>query len=294
MEGEPRSSMRRVYCRTVSLHRHIAVLRSFASLIVLSVAISVVAAIGTTLLLPRVYEARAVVAVGQPLGTEALDYNDLLASQVLARTYARLVQTGPLLSSVISHYDLQMDPEALAKQVSTDVQTNDTLIAILVRDADPVAAARTANAIAQELVSRAPQTSAVNMSALIKEIASLDGTIKAITTQIQGLTAVGTPTADQLAQLDSLSRLLDTLIANRATLKGQLPTHSPSNLAVVDPATAPASPAGVGRTAIVLIAAVTALIVALALAYSITAWRAEGTAEAQASGATGVRVMSKL
>ena len=77
-------------CAAVSLRQHFAVFRSFAWLIVLSVATAVTASIALTAIVPRLYEARATLSVGQSLGSEAIDYDDLLASQALGRTYARL------------------------------------------------------------------------------------------------------------------------------------------------------------------------------------------------------------
>ena len=106
-----------LYCAAVSLRQHFAVFRSFAWLIVLSVATAVTASIALTAIVPRLYEARATLSVGQSLGSEAIDYDDLLASQALGRTYARLATTQPLLSAVIERTGFEVSTSDLAKKV---------------------------------------------------------------------------------------------------------------------------------------------------------------------------------
>jgi capsular polysaccharide biosynthesis protein len=259
----------------MSFRQHVAILRSFAWLIVLSLAVAIAASLLITAITPRSYEARATLSVGQPLSSESVDYNDLLASQLLARTYARLVSTGPLLDAAAASVDLRESVASLRNRVRTEVQAQDTLIDIVVRDAQADQAARIANALAAELLARTPQTPSVDVQSITKQIAALDVLIAQINQQIEELSAVTAPTAAQEAELDALTRRLDAVAASRGVLEAQLPQSAPGKLTLVDPATAPNSPAGPGRSVVILLSALVALISSVALAYGISAWRTE-------------------
>ena len=124
-------------------------------------------------------------------------------------------------------------------------------------------------------MSRAPDNQNVDTETLRAQLAKLDATIATVTGQIADLSAQDVQTPATTAKLDSLDRRLEAVIASRATLESQLPLHSPSSLAIVDPAAVPDSPAGPGRAVIVIVAGAAALIVSLALAYAITSWHGE-------------------
>ena len=95
----------------MNLRRHIAIWRSAAPLMLGVVSIAVVGSILVSLVLPRSYESRATLYVGQALNEPQLDYGGLLASQILAQTYARLATTRPVLQAVIAREGLTLTPE---------------------------------------------------------------------------------------------------------------------------------------------------------------------------------------
>ena len=260
----------------MSLRQHISVLRSSAWLIVFSVVAAVGASIAVTMLTPRSFEARATLSVGQPRSSQNVDYNDLLASQLLAKTYARLVSTGPLLDAAIAHASLGMDQRTLRQRVRTEVQAQDILIDIVVRDTDAKRAALIANALAGELLARIPQPVEPDVESITGQVAALDALIADINGQIENLSAIDSPTASQEEQLDALTRRLDAVAASRGILEAQLLRRSPGTLLLIDPATQPTEPAGPGRSVVVVLSALIALISAVGLAYAISAWRAEG------------------
>jgi capsular polysaccharide biosynthesis protein len=260
----------------MSLRQHVAVLRSSALLILLSVAAAVVVSIVVTVIAPRSFEARATLSVGQPLSSQNVDYNDLLASQLLAKTYARLVSTGPLLEAAIARASLNMDEETLRNRIRTEVQAQDILIDIVVRDTDAEQAALIANALAAELLARTPQPAQPDVNSITQQISALDALIANLNGQIETLSSVDSPTEAQQAQLDVLTRRLDAVAASRGILEGQLPRSSPGTLVLIDPATVPIEPAGPGRSVVILLSALIALISSVGLAYAITAWQSEG------------------
>ena len=281
----------------MSLRQHFAILRSFALLIAASLALAVIASLLLTAIVPRSYEARATLSVGQPLSSENVDYNDLLASQLLARTYARLVSTGPILDAAAARANLSETGASLRNRVRTEVQAQDTLIDIVVRDPQADQAARIANALAAELLARTPQAPTVDDQSITAQIAALDLLIAQINKQIEALSAVPAPTTAQRVDLDALTRRLDAVAASRGVLQAQLPQSAPGKLTLVDPATAPNSPAGPGRSVVILLSALVALISSVALAYGISAWRAEPDQQ-QPRGAAdperGRQVLSRL
>lgn len=260
----------------MSLRQHISILRSFVWLIVVSVVAAVGASIVVTMIVPRSFEARATLSVGQPRSSQNVDYNDLLASQLLAKTYARLVNTGPLLDAAIARATLDMDQRTLRQRVRTEVQAQDILIDIVVRDTDGKQAALIANALAAELLARTPQPVEPDVESITGQVAALDALIADINRQIEILSSVDLPTAAQQTQLDALTRRLDAVATSRGILEGQLLRSAPGTLLLIDPATLPTEPAGPGRSVVVLLGALIALISSVGLAYAITAWRGEG------------------
>lgn len=264
----------------MSLQQHAAVLRASAWLIILSLVLAVVASLAVTVIVPPSYEARATLSVGQPLTSENIEYSDLLASQLLAKTYARLATTGPLLDATITRAKLKTDAEELRKRVRTEVQPDDTLIDLVVRDPNAGRAAEIANALAAELLGRTPQTTPRDTRSIDERIAALDALMATIEQEIESLSSVPSPTEAQVSQLDALTRRLDALAAIRGSLQSQLLQGSPGKLSLVDPAVAPNSAAGPGRIVVVLLSALVSLIVAVGLAYAISAWRAERDSDA--------------
>ena len=67
-----------------------------------SAALAAGAAYFATGLLPRVYEGRTILIVGQALTSANPDYNQLLTSQQLSQTYAEVARTRPLVARVVS------------------------------------------------------------------------------------------------------------------------------------------------------------------------------------------------
>lgn len=259
----------------MSLREHVAILRSSAWLIILSFVTAVIASLLATAIMPRSFEARATLSVGQALNSENVNFDDLLASQLLARTYSRLVTTGPLLEAAIDRAHLETSADNLRNRIRTEVQPEDTLIDIVVRDQEADQAARVANALAEELLARIPESAKSDVASINEQIAALDASIATINPQLGELLALTSPSEEQVVQLEALTRRLDALTASRGGLNAQLPASSPGKLSLVDPAIVPDSPAGPGLTVVMLLSALVALIVSVGLAYAMAAWRVD-------------------
>ena len=142
----------------MDLRRYAATLWSAAWLIALSLVLAVVIAVAVASQLPRTFESRATLYVGQSLDDPGLGYTSILASQAVAQSYAQLVTTRPVLEGAITDLGLDgtIDPDELAQRVTAEVPDQGVLLQILVRDADADQSSKLANAIAQQMLDRAP------------------------------------------------------------------------------------------------------------------------------------------
>jgi uncharacterized protein involved in exopolysaccharide biosynthesis len=251
---------------TVDFARHVAILRSSLPIMVVAVVVAVAAALGVSAQLPRVYEARAVLYVGESLSDANLGYDSILASQVLARTYAQFATTGPLLAAVVDKLDLDMRPEALGQQVSAETQPESTLLTIIGRANDPDFAALIANAVAEELQESAPAGTSGSIAAAMERIGELDREIASIEQRLVDLVAIDR-TPEQDAELLVADQELAALTRARARLAQNLPSESPNSLTLVDPAVAPDAASAPSQRVIVAAVAFAAIGLSVTAAY---------------------------
>lgn len=136
----------------MELREYLRIARRWAWLFAAGVALAGLAAFLVTTQMTRIYRAEAIVLVNQTQSPAAITYQDVLGSQQLANTYARLAVTDTNLQRAIdSAENPTITLNALRGQVSASVARNTQLITIAVRNADPMLAASLANAIADEL-----------------------------------------------------------------------------------------------------------------------------------------------
>ena len=125
----------------------------------LVVAIPLIAAMisaGVSLfILPRTYEAVTTLIVGQQpakmqQSNQMIDYNQLLANQQLAKTYAMIAKSRSLEENVINNLDLATTYDKLDKKIIVDSVDNTEVIEIKVDYNSPILAANIANDLASE------------------------------------------------------------------------------------------------------------------------------------------------
>ena len=104
----------------MDLRRQLAVLRSRSRLIIGSVLLAAIASALVSLALPKVYQSRVTLVVGQSLAAVNPDINQLLVSQKLSETYAEVARTDPVLQAVSNQLGLGVSPDNLRGRVSTD------------------------------------------------------------------------------------------------------------------------------------------------------------------------------
>lgn len=208
-----------------------------------------------TLRLPATYEVDTALLVSRSAVGSAPGYDDLLAAQLLAQTYAELASTRPILAAVTDHLKLSETPEQLADEITAQVSGLNPIVRITVRGPDPAGAARVADEIARQLI--AWRSSGPAAPGLLPE---LNRTLTTVDSEIER--AQAEVKSNLRVALDRLASLL----ATRASLL-QLITDTPANtLAVIEPAQTPSEPA---RRGLLLNATAAALLGLLLMAGAI-------------------------
>ena len=143
----------------------------------------------------------------------------------------------------------------------------------------PTSRSKLANAIAQQMLDRAPARDEALEATQKERLAQLDARIKDSEDQILALLAKADRTPDDNVQLTTLERELQTLTAARESLANGIPATSPNALTVVESAVAPTTSSGTSRVTIVLVAVAIALALSLGAAYVWDVWRRSEPAE---------------
>jgi succinoglycan biosynthesis transport protein ExoP len=254
----------------LDLQRQIAIIRSWFPLLI----VSVLLAAGTTFVvssfLPKTYEAKATLIVGQSLSAVNPDYSQVLVSQRLSTTYAAVAATRPMLASVIAQLDLGVTSDELSKRVRAEAPLDSTLLTITAEDTDPVRAAAIANALAAELIAESPAIQGQNADFQ----ASIDADLKATQAQIdstqarvEALTSLPARTAAQDSELATLEVRQASLRSTYATLLTFSSRNASNLLSVVEPAAPPISPVSPRPLLNTLLAAVLGLLIAIGIAF---------------------------
>jgi non-specific protein-tyrosine kinase len=131
----------------IDLRRYLAIAWRWAWLLILISLISgvVAFAVGTFMITP-VYQATTTLLINQASAREN-DYNAILSSERLARTYAELIEKQPVLEEVIARLNLDATGTELKDVVDVKLVQNTQLIEVYVENTNPVLASQIANTI---------------------------------------------------------------------------------------------------------------------------------------------------
>jgi len=160
----------------------------------------------------------------------------LTASRELAKTYAELVKTAPVLDAAAATLGLQQRPEPQVELVN-----GTQLVRLIIEDSDPVRAAAIANELAHQLVKHTTgmtveESDALRQSATWQmtelEIAMAEASDKIVT-------AADVGDHDEVA---AETRILADLQTDYLSLARYLESRSLSEVRVVEPAEAPDRP----------------------------------------------------
>lgn len=251
----------------MALQHQLAIVRRWLWLVVGSVLLAGSAAYSVSTTLPKVYEAKATLIVGQFLSAANPDSGQIATSQRLSQSYAEVAATRPILEGVVRKLSVPMTPDALLGQVQVVALRDSTLIRITSQDEDPNRAAAIANAMADELIAISPtiQGRQTEIEKLVtQQIEATQRQIEDAQVEEVRLSALWSPTPEQVQRLDSLGQRLASLRSTLATLLTT--SRTPSNsLSVAESALPP----GVPSSPRVLLNTILATLVGLLIAFGV-------------------------
>jgi tyrosine-protein kinase len=254
----------------VDLRRQLSLLRAWLWLLLLCAVLAGGTAYLGSRALPKSYEARATLMVGQSLESADTDYNQILASQRLSQTYAAIVTTRPLLQRAVERLGADQELGQIAGAARAEAPRESTLVRITVRHERPGIASAFANALAKELVIEATALQGRERDVqqfAEAELRATQAQIRATRAEIDSLTLIATRTPDQESQLRAAQ---DRLIRQQATY-GSLLAYSSGSAAnllkIVEPAVPPGQPAAPQPLLNAMLAAILGLVVAIGLVF---------------------------
>lgn len=215
--------------RSVEVRQLIGPIRAGIWLILAAIAVAVLAALLVASQLPVVYEARV-----------------SLIAQNMASTYAEVARSRPLLAGATASLGLNLSLDVLAERVQARPSQTSALLTISVRDEDPNRAAAVANAIAEQLVVRAPDISGSSErmpQAIRDDLKTVQREIDRTEAIIDDLSSLPNAAAGVAARLEVQHAQLASLLAVRMSLQTAAISYAQSAVTVLDPAVPPIRPA---------------------------------------------------
>ncbi|MFN8524202.1 MAG: Wzz/FepE/Etk N-terminal domain-containing protein [Chloroflexota bacterium] len=236
-------------------------------------------------LIPPTYAATATVLVQQQAtSVSGPQYQDVLASERLARTYAQMVLTQPVLEPVAKRG--QTTVEELRKRVSTRVPLETQLIQITAEDRTAADAQAIASQVAASFMEQARGASVSTLVAskenLKRQLERLNAELDELAIDVDRLRSAvlaGRATPQDTALLQQLQAQLGQAQANHTALLRTLndvelaETKAAEGLRLVDPATEPTRPVRPNSMLVTLAGALVGACAAAGLA-----WLISGTA----------------
>lgn len=234
----------------MELRQFITLLRRWAWLIVLGTVVAAVSAYIASQLTRPIYQASVALLIDEGTGSETNQYQDILASERLARTYAELLTRRPILEEVIARLELALTPDDLEEAVAIQSVRDTQLIELSVEDPDPFRAAELANMVAQVFQEQNEALQASRYASSKESLASeLDALNRQITQTQTMVESFGEPVTPQ--QEAELIQLQTSLVEYRQSYTTLLQSYedlriaeaqSTSNIVVVEPAIPPLKP----------------------------------------------------
>lgn len=230
---------------------------------------------------PRVYQATAKIIVGQSIQATELTNADILTSERLAQTYAKLAQLQPVLQAVVETLSLSDTWQELQERVIVRPIRDTQLLEIAVEAPSTEEARVTADEVANQLILRSPtaiqnQEKEENQRFVRQRLESLQAKIEVGQARLAELetSMTGSLSAEQVQELQGEINELEKLIAGWENNYTQLlifveGDKSPNYLAVVEPAQASLEPVRPRVLLNTLLAGVVGLMLALGVVFLI-------------------------
>ncbi len=111
-----------------------------------------------------VYQAETLLLINADAGGGASQYNALLMSERLAKTYTEVIATDPIINEVISRLELQINSTALEALINVELVQGTPLIQVKVENANPELAAEIADSLASVFIEQNVQSQATKFA----------------------------------------------------------------------------------------------------------------------------------
>ena len=137
---------------TIDLRRYLVLFRRWAWLLLLVSILAGVITFAANKLMTPMYQASTTLLINEARPTNTTDYNAILTSERLARTYADLLTSRPVLFEVIERLELGFGHKQLLDMVDVQIIRDTQLIKVFVEDVSPARASLIANTIVEVFI----------------------------------------------------------------------------------------------------------------------------------------------
>lgn len=234
------------------------------------------AAFGVSSQMIPVYESSVTLLVNlAPSSSASVDYQAVMTSERLTRTYAEMLKTTPVMQETINRLDIDMRPEQLAKQVRVTAMRDTQLVMLTVEHTDPQQAARIANEMVTVFGENNQQLQASRYAdskrSLQAELQKVQEDINSTQAELRALRSPDSRT--ESAERERLQSLLAQYRSTSASVLQSLEqvrlaeAQSTNNVTVVEPAEANFEPVSPGIPRNTLLAAIVGAMLAVSVVF---------------------------
>jgi non-specific protein-tyrosine kinase len=257
----------------IDFRRYLTLILHWAWLIVLASIVGSVIAYYVTSRITPVYQASTTLFINEAPSNKTNDYNSLLTSERLARTYTQIISKRPVLAKVIEQLGLDMSENRLSGMITVSLVKDTQLIEIKVQDVDPERAALIANKLVEVFSQQLQDTQALRYAAskasLQKQISDLETLM--VTTQNDIKSSKDADETTRLeARLGQYQQTYNNLIMSFEQVR-IAEAQTLSGVAQVEPAVAPVFPIGPNKIRNTLLAGMVVFLSCVGLIFLVDA-----------------------
>lgn len=255
----------------IDLRLYFDFLRRRAFLIVLVAVLSGLVGFLVSNSLTPIYEASTVLLVSENATTALNEYNAVLTSERLARTYVEMISARPVLETLRANLDLEQDVETLKDAISISLVANTQLIEVKVQDPSPSRAALLANSLVSLFIEQNDSLQqsrfADSKNSLLEQIAQQQTYIDQIQETLNSLPSTDENETERtrLEQLLSQYRQSYTQLSQSYEQVRIAEAQNSSNIVQIESAVAPNSPVSPRILVNTLLSALAGVAIAVAL-----------------------------
>ena len=241
--------MKRPTASTAPWREYLGALRRWLWLIILGALLAGGTALLVSWRMAPVYEASCIVLIGQDQQAAEPNYDAILLSQQLAKTYSEMLRASPVLEQAAARLGLSPADTTLQKGVSIELADDTQIIKITARHADPSMAARIANTIPEVFIQQSLALQAADSAAsrerIAQEMQAVRAQIDAVQSSLDQENRKQPPSASQVAYLEAMLAQYRTTFSNLMQSYEDIrvtDAKRTSPLSIIEPARIPAAP----------------------------------------------------